>query len=82
MHIAYWVYQASSMGMILDSGGNLKKMTSFKGRFLYYTILSNNLDPNKIVKNTTTRKHPQNWYEPFWQPLQPRRSNLTDWKNQ
>ena len=36
------------MGMISGSGGNCENL-HFNGRLLYYTICSNNMQPNKIV---------------------------------
>ena len=46
--------------MILGSGGNCENLsdTAFNFRFTYYTIISNKVHPNKIVKiPTTTRYH-------------------------
>ena len=44
--------------MISGSGGNLNDI-AFNGRFLYYTILSDNVQPNKIPEITSEKEAPK-----------------------
>ena len=60
--------------MISGSDGNFEHLNdiTFNCRFLYYTNISNNVHPNKMVQVPTTQTHLQKtsigeaWWDPMW----------------